>query len=1033
MKTLKQAVRLRQSVFDSDRRDTVLDLTDLLQGRIDPAGFFKENFITGGMEALFQQAFRRLSGRSANGVIKLTQAMGGGKTHNLIALGLLARHPEVRSNVLRGIYDAGDLGPVRVIGFTGRESDAPYGVWGSLAEQLGKFNDFGDLYSPLRAPGQTAWVKLLQGDPVLVLLDELPPYLVNARSQEIGNSDLASVTTTALANLFVAVGKGELSNVLVVVTDLLAAYGEGSEQMAESFGALRDLQNEADRSALDLVPVQMNTDELYNILRTRLFEDLPGDDVIGEIAQAYAQRVRDARQMDITTASPEAFAQQIRDAYPFHPGVRDLFARFRENPGFQQTRGILRLMRVLLSRMFDDQHGWADKRYLIAPFDIDLNDRETLAEITKVNPNLTNAIGHDVADHGRSVAETMDANRGGTDAQEVAKLLLVASLANVPNATLGLSESEVVQYMCAPERDVAALPKEILGELASARAWYLHQGRDGRLFFKNTQNVVAKLQTIARGFNRESARQELRRRLEAMFQPALRDAYQEVYALPAVDSIDIKPDKVALVLYQPHGSAGLHPDLQALYNSLEYKNRVLFLSGQVESMEALIDAAAEGKAIDTILEEMNADGTAERDPQRQEALRFKDRIAVRLLSAARETFTTLWYPSTNGELRRADFMMQFQDNQYNGEAQVRATLAQKQKFTTDVTGDGFRRKCEQRLFTQQQMLWSEVKRRAATNTLWPWHKPDALDALKRELVARDQWREQGAYVDKGPFPQPKTDVRVQEQSRDDDTGEVTLRVSPVHGDELYYEIGAPATTASGKLENPRSFKTKEMVVSFLCVDSTGDHQTGEPHTWRNRITLKHRIFHGGVSGKMLELRAAPPAAIRYSTDGSDPKSGGGAYDGPFSVPAGTQVVLAVAEKAGIASEVIRIDIDWGTGDWVIDRTKPATWKRRHQLQDTRETYDFIARLRKHNAKAMGTRASVTAGGGQRWLELSAAESVAIAVDPLEKAIGDLRPLLAEDHVDVSLDVSAIRFETGQDLLDWAEEARIQLEADEVEQ
>ena len=78
MKTLKQAVRLRQSVFDADRRDTVLDLTDLLEGRIDPAGFFQENFLTGGMESLFQQAFRRFSGRSANGVVKLTQAMGGG-------------------------------------------------------------------------------------------------------------------------------------------------------------------------------------------------------------------------------------------------------------------------------------------------------------------------------------------------------------------------------------------------------------------------------------------------------------------------------------------------------------------------------------------------------------------------------------------------------------------------------------------------------------------------------------------------------------------------------------------------------------------------------------------------------------------------------------------------------------------------------------------------------------------------------------------------------------------------------------------
>ena len=58
-------------------------------------GFFAENYITEGMKTLLTEGFRRLEGKSAQGVFKLTQAMGGGKTHNLLALGLLARHPEL--------------------------------------------------------------------------------------------------------------------------------------------------------------------------------------------------------------------------------------------------------------------------------------------------------------------------------------------------------------------------------------------------------------------------------------------------------------------------------------------------------------------------------------------------------------------------------------------------------------------------------------------------------------------------------------------------------------------------------------------------------------------------------------------------------------------------------------------------------------------------------------------------------------------------------------------------------------------------
>lgn len=94
----------------------------------------------------------------------------------MIALGLLAKHPEFRKPVMGNLYQAQSLGTVRVVAFTGRESDAPLGIWGSIAEQLGKKEVFKDYYAPLSAPGQTAWKNLLAGEPLLILLDELPPY-----------------------------------------------------------------------------------------------------------------------------------------------------------------------------------------------------------------------------------------------------------------------------------------------------------------------------------------------------------------------------------------------------------------------------------------------------------------------------------------------------------------------------------------------------------------------------------------------------------------------------------------------------------------------------------------------------------------------------------------------------------------------------------------------------------------------------------------------------------------------------------------
>ena len=909
-----------------------------------------------------------------------------------------------------------------MVAFTGRESDAPLGIWGSIATQLGKKELFKDYYSPLSAPGQTAWINLLKGDPLLILLDELPPYFENAHSKPIGNSDLAVVTTTALSNLLVAVGKGELANVCVVISDLKATYTSGSSQINRALGALT---LEVGRSALTLEPVGMNSDEIYHILRQRLFQELPADKEIWEVARAYAQAVRDAKQMDITSASPDQFAQRLKESYPFHFAIRDLYARFRENPGFQQTRGLIRLMRVLVSRLFDPREGRANQLALIHAHDLDLNHRDTLAELSLINPTLDNAISHDIASSGQAIAEIMDANLGGSDAQDVCKLLLVASLSNIPNAVVGLSISEVISYLCTLGRDVSKLPKDILGTL-STKAWYLHANRDGKLYFKNVQNLVAKLKTTAESYNRESSLKELRQFLSGLFAPSLRDCYQEVLVLPPVDEIRITPERVSLVICEPYPGGGLHPDLRTFYEDLDYKNRLLFLSGGRDTLDALLETAAELRAISHILAEMDAEKVPHNDTQRTTAVDMLDKITLRLLSATRETFTTLIYP--HGEqLMSADFLMQFKDNHYDGEKQIRDTLKARQKFTEDIANDTFRRKCEQRLFTQKVMPWSEIKKRAAMNPVWQWHHLDALDTLKHELVHKDQWREHGNYVEKSPFPKPQTDVRIQELQRHDDTGEVTLKLTPVCGDTLYYEVGAKATSASARVSDPKQFKTRALEISFLCVDTKGDHDTGEAVTWQNRITIKSRTYQSG-NDRMVELRAAPEAPLRYTTDGSDPKVCGAAYEGPFVVPPGSLMVLAVAETHGIVAEH-RLELHWDkpTG-LTLDVDRPVIWKREYTTTTTQETYDFLVRVQKYQVSVPGPRVAIV---GQHWLELTSDDALTLSAKTLEDTINHLRGILPDGQV--TIEVLALHFPTGQHLLDWVEDVRTELQPEEVKQ
>lgn len=152
---LKEACIPRKSVFNKERRDVVLDLSDLLDNKIYSERFFEENFVTSGMKILLEKVFNRLGGVSDQAsTFLLTQAMGGGKTHLMIVLGLLAKNPALRSQILGNNGPGSRLGPVRVVGFTGRQSDAPLGIWGEIADQLRKKEFFKDYYSPLDAPGK---------------------------------------------------------------------------------------------------------------------------------------------------------------------------------------------------------------------------------------------------------------------------------------------------------------------------------------------------------------------------------------------------------------------------------------------------------------------------------------------------------------------------------------------------------------------------------------------------------------------------------------------------------------------------------------------------------------------------------------------------------------------------------------------------------------------------------------------------------------------------------------------------------------
>ena len=183
------------------------------------------------------------------------------------------------------------------------------------------------------------------------------------------------------------------------------------------------------------------------------------------------------------------------------------------------------------------------------------------------------------------MAETIDRERGdGKDyAQRLAKLLLVSSLSTATHAVHGLTEAECLGILSGPGMDMNVL-KAAFEELKN-QCWYIKTDNRGRLYYQNTKNMVAEMNTLVDSYTNENARKELRRILTDSFSPKRKDCYEQLYVLPAIDEIDIDTKKISLVIFEPYPGNKLHPELLSYYDALSKKNRVMFLSGNRSIME----------------------------------------------------------------------------------------------------------------------------------------------------------------------------------------------------------------------------------------------------------------------------------------------------------------------------------------------------------------------------------------------------------------------------------------------------------------
>jgi len=355
-----------------DAAEFAIHLDQVMDGRaprdyVEPERFFARTYLTDAFRKMASEALRRLNGDliGTSPGINLTTQFGGGKTHFLTLLYHLIRAGE-RATAwpgVRELLDEANLEQVpraRVAVFIGNRFDFLVGSgaegeprrrtpWGDLAWQLGG----PDLFALVRehdekgiVPGGEILQRVFTGEPTLLLMDEVLSFIRRAREAGDPYARLSSQFYSFLDVLSREVAGA--ARVVLVVSLPLSEYEMAQEDEAE-FQRLNKLLDRLSKAVI--LSERM---EIAEIVRRRLFESVGDRQEVRRAVRAYANWAQAQRAQLPEWFAAEGAEQIFESSYPFHPTVLSVFERkWQSLPRFQRTRGILRLLALWVSRVYE--------------------------------------------------------------------------------------------------------------------------------------------------------------------------------------------------------------------------------------------------------------------------------------------------------------------------------------------------------------------------------------------------------------------------------------------------------------------------------------------------------------------------------------------------------------------------------------------------------------------------------------------------------------------------------------------------------
>lgn len=1027
MKTVRDACELQPNALSIKLSDQIEQLDGLIDAEGNGTTFFEKTHITHGMQDLITEGIARLAGVSSQAVFHLKQAMGGGKTHLLVGFGLLAKHPSLRKSHCAGMPNATAFDTAKIAAFNGRNNPDHF-FWGEIANQLGKGDQFKAFWtSGPKAPDEKDWLKVFDGDqPVLILLDEMPPYFHYLDTQKVGNGTVGDIATRAFANLLTAAGKKK--NVCVVVSDLAAAYDSGAKLINR---ALEDARSELGRQERSITPVDLAANEIYDILRKRLFKRLPDKAEIEDIAELFGRKLEEAAKSKTANRGAEAIADEIAATYPFHPRLKNVIALFKENEQFKQTRGLIELVSRLLRSVWDRQ---ANDVFLIGPQHFDLAIPEVRDKLTEIS-GMRDVIAKDLWDSQQSAhAQVIDLQTGKESATQLGALLLTASLSTAVNAVKGLTREEMVECLVTPLRE----PSDFLAAFEELEkvAWYVHHTPEGRYYFDRQENLTKLLQTLAHDAPQNLVDDLIAKRLKEMFKPSRKTVYEDVLPLPKLDEAADRVRKGHVLLIVSPDSKIPPEEVQKFFDGLSQKNNLCVLTGDKTAMGSVEKAARQFYAVG------KADGRIPAaHPQRLDLESKQQTYAQDFNATILSLFDRVLFP-----IQRAGKPVQLASKpldltrdatkEFNGEDQIEKTLVSHPiKLYLDVEKDfdAIRDKAQDLLWpeNQDEARWSDVVDRYAEQSGMPWLPPKGLDTLKSIACNRGLWEDLGnGYVTKKP-KKKRTSVQVIAETDPDDEGKVRLRINPQNAGpapRIHFAEDGLVTEACPQLKD-QSHTTSALRVTFLIIDPSDQYETGDPVTWTNKLVLRNSLTEAGGK-RQVELFVAPRGTIRFTLDGSEPRNGT-TYEGSISIGDGEVLLRAFAEADKLETKADFRFPAKGKKGVQVDDVKPGRLVSRtgRKLDSRAKTFEGLSQAAEKSVTFEGIVLMV--GQGNQMIAVNVGE-IALDAGFIQELLTKVLEKFPPD-TPVTMTFRKGNFPSGHDLKSFAAKLGIELQTGDVEQ